>query len=340
MSSALIISRSRWGGSREWRRWRARRVVEGKDSWLWISRCRRVVVEHPRNIIMSGGYIITYYYYHHFVTVFTFANNFNGLICIVEYIGACPSSDFPRGGPTGRLLFLFRVNFLCGILGVNFFLSAPLFSSFSLLSLDIKVGSLICLYLHLSHKGHLFTWNRKQIGVVVFDSMEWILTVLLMGAAPAEASSLVRTLSRGNCCSWQFKAVTRNASLRSFEISPYNIANLFLSGIVLSFVSFALSINNIRLCTANWKCFVGSILKSLTLSMAMSIFLYAVSNMWLLVKAHKFIPHDVAVATGHKYWISFAMHMVIARYSLLMSWRYKYSSSLLNVSSSPLSFVM
>ena len=95
-------------------------------------------------------------------TVFTFANNFNVLICIVEYVGACPSSDFPRGGPTRRLLLLLLllllgVNFFCGILGVNYFLSAPLLSLFSLLSLGVKLGSLICLYLHLSSKGHLFT---------------------------------------------------------------------------------------------------------------------------------------------------------------------------------------
>ena len=37
-------------------------------------------------------------------SVFTFANNFKVLICIVEYDGACPSSDFPLGGPTRRLL--------------------------------------------------------------------------------------------------------------------------------------------------------------------------------------------------------------------------------------------
>ena len=57
--------------------------------------------------------------------------------------------------------------------------------------------------------------------------MEWILTVLFMGAAPAKASSLVRTSPRGNCWSWQFKAVIRNASLGCFEISSYNIANIF-----------------------------------------------------------------------------------------------------------------
>ena len=93
-------------------------------------------------------------------TVFTFANKFYVLICIVEYVGACPSSDFPRGGPTRRLLLLLLllgVNFFCGILGVNYFLSAPLLSLFSLLSLGAKLGSLICLYLHLSPKGYLFT---------------------------------------------------------------------------------------------------------------------------------------------------------------------------------------
>ena len=37
-------------------------------------------------------------------SVFTFANNFNVLICIVEYVVACPSSDFPRGGAIRRLL--------------------------------------------------------------------------------------------------------------------------------------------------------------------------------------------------------------------------------------------
>ena len=79
-------------------------------------------------------------------TVFTLANSFNVLICSVEYVGACPSSDFPLGGPTRRLLFLLGVNFLFGILGVNFFLSAPLLSLVSLLSLGVKLGSLICLY--------------------------------------------------------------------------------------------------------------------------------------------------------------------------------------------------
>ena len=54
-----------------------------------------------------------------------------------------------------------------------------------------------------------------------------------MGAAPAEAISLVRTSLRGNCCSWQFRAVICNTSLGSLEISLYNIANIFLSGIGL-----------------------------------------------------------------------------------------------------------
>ena len=72
-------------------------------------------------------------------TVFTFANNFNVLICIVEYVEARPSSDFPRGGPTRQLLLLLSVNFLFGILGVKFFLSAPLLSLFSLLSLGVKL---------------------------------------------------------------------------------------------------------------------------------------------------------------------------------------------------------
>ena len=67
------------------------------------------------------------------------------------------------------------------------------------------------------------------IGVTVFDSIEWILTVLFIGAAPAEASSQVRTSSIGTCCSWQFNAVILNASRGSFEISSYNVANLFLS---------------------------------------------------------------------------------------------------------------
>ena len=65
-----------------------------------------------------------------------------------------------------------------------------------------------------------------------------------------------------------------------------------------------------------------------------------VPNKWLLEKAHRVIPHVVAVATGHKYWISCEMHIVIAKYSLFMSWRYKYSSSLLMVSSSRLILVM
>ena len=136
-------------------------------------------------------------------------NNFSVLICIVEYVGAYPSSDLPRGGPTRQLLWLF---------GVNFLLSAPVLSLVSLLSLDIKLGSLICLYSHSSPKGHLFTWNQKQIGVVVFDSMECILTVRFIGAAPAEASSRVRTSSSCNCCSWQLSAVILNASLKSLHI--------------------------------------------------------------------------------------------------------------------------
>ena len=80
---------------------------------------------------------------------------------------------------------------------------------------------------------------------------------------------------------------------------------------------------------------MGSILHNLTLSIAMRISLYAVPNKWLLEKAHRVIPHVVAVATGHKNWISFDMQIVIARYSRFISWRYKYSSSLLRVSSSP-----
>ena len=90
--------------------------------------------------------------------------------------------------------------------------------------------------------------------------MECILTVLFVGAAPAEVCRLVRTSSRGNCYSWQFKAVIRNASRGSLEISSYDIANMFLLGIVLSFVSFALSVSIIRLCTSDWKCCVGSTL--------------------------------------------------------------------------------
>ena len=92
---------------------------------------------------------------------------------------------------------------------------------------------------------------REQIGVTVFDSIEYIFTVLLIGAAPAEASSRVRSSSRGTCCSWQFNAVILNASRGSLEISSYNIANKFLSGIELSFVSVALSITTIRLCTSD-----------------------------------------------------------------------------------------
>ena len=70
-------------------------------------------------------------------------------------------------------------------------------------------------------------------------------------AAPVEASSLVRTSSSGNCCYWRFKAVIRNASRGSFDTSSYNIAGIFLSGIALSLISFALSINSIRLCTSD-----------------------------------------------------------------------------------------
>ena len=57
-------------------------------------------------------------------------------------------------------------------------------------------------------------------------------------------------------------------------------------------------------------------------------------------KAHRVIPYVVAVATEHRNWISFDMHIVIARYSRFISWRYKYSSSLLMVSSSPLILVI
>ena len=45
-------------------------------------------------------------------SVFTFANNFKVLICIVEYDGARPSSDFPLGGPTRRLLLLSYIGYL------------------------------------------------------------------------------------------------------------------------------------------------------------------------------------------------------------------------------------
>ena len=48
----------------------------------------------------------------------------------------------------------------------------------------------------------------------------------------------------------------------------------------------------------------------------------------------------MAIATGHKYWISFEMHIVIAKYSRFISWRYKYSSSPLMVSSFPLILVI
>ena len=65
-------------------------------------------------------------------TAFRFAKSFNVLICFVEHVEAYPSSDFPRGGPTRRLSLLLGVNFLCGIFGVDFFLSAPLLSIFSL----------------------------------------------------------------------------------------------------------------------------------------------------------------------------------------------------------------
>ena len=88
-------------------------------------------------------------------------------------------------------------------------------------------------------------------GVAVFDSIECIFTVLFIGAAPAEENSRVRTSSRGTDCSWQFNTVIHNASRGSFEISSYNIANIFLSGIVFSFVSFALSISTIKLCTSD-----------------------------------------------------------------------------------------
>ena len=61
--------------------------------------------------------------------VFAFVSNFNIRICIVEYVGACPSNDLPRGGPTRQLFKLFGVFFLFGIFDVNFFLSTPLLSS-------------------------------------------------------------------------------------------------------------------------------------------------------------------------------------------------------------------
>ena len=57
----------------------------------------------------------------------------------------------PRGGPTRRsLLLLSGVNFLCGIFGVNFFLSAPLIYVFALLT---PVMSSRCNYVHI----HIFT---------------------------------------------------------------------------------------------------------------------------------------------------------------------------------------
>ena len=48
----------------------------------------------------------------------------------------------------------------------------------------------------------------------------------------------------------------------------------------------------------------------------------------------------VAVATGHRYWISFEIHIVMGRYNQLISSRYIYSASLFIVTSSPLLFVM
>ena len=48
----------------------------------------------------------------------------------------------------------------------------------------------------------------------------------------------------------------------------------------------------------------------------------------------------MAVATRHKYCVSLETHIVIARYRRLMLWRYKYSSSLFDISSSPFSLVI
>ena len=56
----------------------------------------------------------------------------------------------PRGGPTRRVLLLSGVNFLCGIFGVNFFLSAPLIYVFALLT---PVMSSRCNYVNI----HIFT---------------------------------------------------------------------------------------------------------------------------------------------------------------------------------------
>ena len=63
-------------------------------------------------------------------------------------------------------------------------------------------------------------------------------------------------------------------------------------------------------------------------------------NRWLLGKTHRVIPHVVTIATGHKYWISFEMHIFMARYNRFTAWQYKYSSLLLMVSSSPSILIM
>ena len=50
-------------------------------------------------------------------------------------------------------------------------------------------------------KGTFVYLKSKTNWCYCFDSIEYIFTVLFIGAAPAEASSRVRTSSSGNCCS-------------------------------------------------------------------------------------------------------------------------------------------
>ena len=105
------------------------RACELVDVEEWLSNIQELLSRVVSRLLLTITLLLSSLSF----TVFTFANNFNILIYIVEYVVACLSSDFPRGGPTRRLLslLLLGVNFLFGILGVNFFLSAPLLSLFT-----------------------------------------------------------------------------------------------------------------------------------------------------------------------------------------------------------------
>ena len=215
------------------------------DLCLCIGRSRIVIFKHPR-IIITNMWCICISCYLIVILIFIICIYISYLHC---WICWCLAIEWLASRRINKTIveifrFIFFIwNFRCQFLFISHIIIFSFFAIF-------RLGSSICLYLHLSSKGYLFTCNRKPFGVVVFDSMECMLTARFIGVAPAGASSQDRTSPCCNC--WQLSAVIPNDSLGSFEISSYRIAGIFLSGIELSFVWFALSIKITKLCISDW----------------------------------------------------------------------------------------